>query len=424
VPFTFTWFAERQGMRRLLTSAAVVLVVGWGSDAGAQEMTGPRASRFDLGIYGGGAYTTPWFTSRTGTVANGAFTETGEAESYAIGFAPVFGANATYWATPYFGVRLHGAYMPSDLPEGDGTAGDGGDDSGYVLNNYFYDLGLVFRLPGLPVLSALSSNLYGWVGGGGLTTNLAGPAGTCQPRLLAAGACLTSDPEHASVGQGVVGIGGDLVSLSANVGLFVEAAAHIYDSPVHVGDGFVSPVRVPTGTTVRVADDRYAVTPRLVLGIKAAFGEFEAPVPPVAPPPPVEVPPPPAPPAMQTIRVCVVEGTGLREVEAMYDPATGDTTVAGQPFAQAYPATPGYAAGATWYINDEPVQFMGRRYVRFGLPRVVAPADVARRGEYGGVGVFADASATGTPDVIYVPVRPGCEFQPYQYEVPARGVRG
>jgi hypothetical protein len=40
------------------------------------------------------------------------------------------------------------------------------------------------------------------------------------------------------------------------------------------------------------------------------------------------------------------------------------------------------------------------------------------------VGVFTEASATGTPDVIYIPVRPGCEFQPYQYEVPARGVRG
>ena len=62
--------------------------------------------------------------------------------------------------------------------------------------------------------------------------------------------------------------------------------------------------------------------------------------------------------------------------------------------------------------------------MRFGLPRVVSPTDVARTGEYQGIGVFTDASATGTPDVVYVPVRPGCEFQPYQYEVPARGVRG
>ncbi|HEX2190913.1 MAG TPA: hypothetical protein VHG51_18540, partial [Longimicrobiaceae bacterium] len=294
-------------MRRLLTSAAVALVVGWGGDAGAQDAR--RASRFDLGIYGGGAYSTPWFSSRAGTVADGAFTETGDEESHAIGFAPVFGANATYWATPYFGVRLHGAYMPSDLPEGDGTPGDGGDDGGYALNSYLYDLSLVVRLPWLPLLSSLSSNLYGWVGGGGLTSDLAGEQGGCQPRLLAAGACLTYDPEFASVGQGVVGIGGDVVSLSASLGLFFEAAAHVYDSPVHTGDDFVPPVRVPTGTTVRVADDRYAVTPRLVLGIKAAFGRFGGGEPVAVPPPPVAAPPPPVPPAapaMQTIRVCVV----------------------------------------------------------------------------------------------------------------------
>ncbi|HEX8272093.1 MAG TPA: hypothetical protein VF615_05545, partial [Longimicrobiaceae bacterium] len=59
-----------------------------------------------------------------------------------------------------------------------------------------------------------------------------------------------------------------------------------------------------------------------------------------------------------------------------------------------------------------------------GLPRVVGVTEVSRTGEYQGVGVFTEASATGTPDVIYIPVRPGCEFQPYQYEVPARGVRG
>ncbi|HEV2145936.1 MAG TPA: hypothetical protein VGR37_00820 [Longimicrobiaceae bacterium] len=420
-------------MKRLLTSAVVVLVVGSGSEAEAQEMM-RRASRFDLGVYGGGAYTTPWFSSQSGTVSGGTFTATGEEESFAIGFAPIFGANATYWATPNFGLRLHGAYMPSDLPEagndGGGT-GNGGDDSGYVLNNYFYDLSLIFRLPGLPLLSTLSSNLYGWAGGGGLTSNLAGETGprgeVCQPRLLREGACLTYDPEFASVGQGVVGIGGDVVSLTANLGVFFEAAAHIYDSPVHVGDAFVPPVRVPTGGTARVANDRYAVTPRLVLGIKAAFGEFGgapmvAPLPPVVAPPP---PPPPAAPAMQTIRVCVVEGTALREVEAMYNPATGDTMVAGQRFSMAFPATaPAYAAGATWFINNEPIMMNRRRYVKFGLPRVVSPTDVRRIGEHQGVGVFADATATGTPDVIYIPVRPGCEFQPYQYEVPARGVRG
>jgi hypothetical protein len=39
------------------------------------------------------------------------------------------------------------------------------------------------------------------------------------------------------------------------------------------------------------------------------------------------------------------------------------------------------------------------------------------------VSLFAEAGQT-RPDVIYVPVRPGCEFQPYQAEVKTGSVRG
>jgi hypothetical protein len=40
------------------------------------------------------------------------------------------------------------------------------------------------------------------------------------------------------------------------------------------------------------------------------------------------------------------------------------------------------------------------------------------------VGVFAETGATDRPEVVYIPVRPGCEFQPYQTEVKTGGVRG
>ncbi|HEV2735709.1 MAG TPA: hypothetical protein VGV85_12765, partial [Longimicrobiaceae bacterium] len=330
-----------------------------------------------------------------------------------------FGAAATYWATPGFGVRLHGAYFPTQLPQGDSEAGFEDGDDEYVMNNWLYDLNLVFRPAFLTsTIGSFLANPYLFLGGGGLTTNIAGlPAARggvgypCVNQYRSAGVCLSQDPEYASVGQGNVGIGFDLLSL-AGLGVFGEVAVHGYDSPAHVYNE-------------NTAQDKFAFTPRASLGLKFGFGGAapeEVIVPPVAPPPP----PPalPAAPEMQTIRVCVVEGTALREVEAMYNPATGDTTVAGQAFATAYPATTGYAGGATWYINNEPITINGRRYVRFGLPRVVSPTDVTRTGEYQGVGVFTDASATGTPDVIYIPVRPGCEFQPFQYEVPARGVRG
>jgi len=390
-------------MKKLVTSAlvAAAALAGTGVDADAQ--TGGNTV-FDLGIYAGGSWTSSWF-------------EIGD-EGYQVGFGPIFGATATYWATPGFGVRLHGAYFPTQLPQADSDAGfeDGNDE--YVMNNWLYDLNLVFRPAFLTSsVGSFLANPYLFLGGGGLTTNIAGlPAARggvgypCVNAYRSAGVCLSQDPEYASVGQGNIGIGFDLLSL-AGLGIFGELAVHGYDSPAHVYNE-------------NTAQDKFAFTPRASLGLKFGFGgrAEEVIVPPVAPPPP----PPalPAAPEMQTIRVCVVEGTALREVEAMYNPATGDTTVAGQAFSTAYPATTGYASGATWYINNEAITINRRRYVRFGLPRVVSPTDVTRTGEYQGVGVFTDASATGTPDVIYIPVRPGCEFQPFQYEVPARGVRG
>jgi hypothetical protein len=98
--------------------------------------------------------------------------------------------------------------------------------------------------------------------------------------------------------------------------------------------------------------------------------------------------------------------------------------VAGRPFGQAYPATaPAYAAGAAWYIQGDRITVDGRRFVKFGLPRVLGVNDVARAGEYQGVPVFAQAG-TARPDVVYVAIRPGCEFQPYQTEVKSGAVRG
>jgi hypothetical protein len=49
--------------------------------------------------------------------------------------------------------------------------------------------------------------------------------------------------------------------------------------------------------------------------------------------------------------------------------------------------------------------------------------EVARAGDFQGVPIFAEAGQA-RPDVIYLPVRPGCEFQPYQVETKAGNVRG
>jgi hypothetical protein len=115
-----------------------------------------------------------------------------------------------------------------------------------------------------------------------------------------------------------------------------------------------------------------------------------------------------------TIRVCVIESTELREIEAQYNTMTGDTTVAGRPFGEVHPVGSSYAAATSWFVNNEPIEIDGFRFVKYGLPRILGMLEVTRFTEYQGVGIYAEAGARGTPEVVYVPVRTGCEFQPYQ----------
>jgi hypothetical protein len=399
-------------MKRLLTSAlaAALVVAGATGNAAAQDdMMGRRASLFDLGIYGGGAFSTDWF-------------EIGE-EGYSPGVAPIFGAQATYWLSPSFGLRLNGAYMPSNLPEpgDDNFFGEDNNDN-YVQNNYFYDLDLVYRPFFWSAGNGFLSSLYLFIGGGGLTTNIAGqspyPGCLAVPQWLVNGVCLSDSPTHSTVGQGTAGLGLDLFPITSGLGLFLEGAVHGYDSPAHVEED------------AQNAEDRFAFTPRLVLGLKASFGNIlppppvvVPPPPPVTPPPPPVTPPPPTGDQIVDVRVCVVQDGNLTEVTAQYNQTRGDTTVNGTPFSTAYPATTGYAANAGWFINNEAITFNNRRYVKYGLPRVLGVTEVSRAGEVQGVSVFSEGGNMNA-EVIYVPVRPGCEFQPYQTEIKTGGVRG
>ncbi|MGE0158633.1 MAG: PPC domain-containing protein [Gemmatimonadales bacterium] len=116
---------------------------------------------------------------------------------------------------------------------------------------------------------------------------------------------------------------------------------------------------------------------------------------------------------LTTIRVCVVQGTELREIEAQYNALTGDTTVAGRLFREVHPLGPDYAAGTTWYVDNDPIEIDGTPFVKYGLPRVLGVADLMSYVQHEGVVVFAETGTVGAPEVVYVPVRTGCEFQPY-----------
>lgn len=91
-----------------------------------------------------------------------------------------------------------------------------------------------------------------------------------------------------------------------------------------------------------------------------------------------------------------------------------DSTYQGQPIARAFPADSTYAGNASWYRNTEPLSLLGDHYLMYGLPRILGTTDVVPITTYRGVTVFAEPGADpGRPEVVYLPTRPGCEFQPY-----------
>jgi hypothetical protein len=110
----------------------------------------------------------------------------------------------------------------------------------------------------------------------------------------------------------------------------------------------------------------------------------------------------------------VVRGGELETVSVEYNAVSGDTTYQGVPFSRAFAAGPGYAESAEWYVNNEPIVYQpGPGFIRYRLPRTLRPEQITRIGEYDGVGVYGEAGWTQVHDVIYLPVRPGCWFQPY-----------
>lgn len=111
----------------------------------------------------------------------------------------------------------------------------------------------------------------------------------------------------------------------------------------------------------------------------------------------------------------------LKMVQADYDPTTGDTLIVTygvkKTFASVYPNNhKEYAAGTNWFMSGEKISGKGKTYIKYGLPRLLGTNEVERLTDYKGVGVYVEAGQKGRPEVIYIPVRLGCEFQPYQIE--------
>jgi hypothetical protein len=125
----------------------------------------------------------------------------------------------------------------------------------------------------------------------------------------------------------------------------------------------------------------------------------------------------------QTVGVyqCVIENGNPRIVVTEYNSATGDYAVTTngikKTFNEAFPpAGKDYAANTPWFINNEPILLNGNKYVKYGLPRVIEFKELSQTSAYKNIGVYVEMGIKGAAEVIYIPSRRGCEFQPYQIE--------
>ncbi|HYE96962.1 MAG TPA: hypothetical protein VD962_12210 [Rubricoccaceae bacterium] len=237
-------------------SLFALLTVAAALPAQAQDdLIARRASLFDLGIYAGGAWSSDWFT----TPELGGEGE----EGWSPGFSSIFGATATYWVSPSFGIRLHGAYMPSSLPE----AGEIEHPEDYGMSNWLYDLDLVFR-PWFDRGGVMGST-HLFLGGGAISSSATGDFGSaeCVPFFAPAGVCISTEG-RTSV-RGVAGAHTDLTSLG-RVTLFGEAALHGFPAPVGIcNEGPCEDEELTPGDASR----SFVLMPRLELGTEIKLGQ-------------------------------------------------------------------------------------------------------------------------------------------------------
>jgi hypothetical protein len=137
----------------------------------------------------------------------------------------------------------------------------------------------------------------------------------------------------------------------------------------------------------------------------------------------------------QQVRLCAAVDGKLRDFAGWVNAATGDTLVGGgRRFREAYPAR--YAADEAWYQSRGRLPLPGG-YVPYGLPRPLSSEDLRQPGlervhTVQGVEVFAtlprhaerNTAPVRHPEILYVPVDSGCNFQPYRSLALLGRVRG
>jgi antitoxin component YwqK of YwqJK toxin-antitoxin module len=131
----------------------------------------------------------------------------------------------------------------------------------------------------------------------------------------------------------------------------------------------------------------------------------------------------------QSVKVtqCVIENGVLKNITADYSQTTGDysVTVNGvqKLLDEVYPETShDYAGSTNWFINSLNITVNGNSYAKYGLPRILGTNEIKKVTQYQGVGVYIEWAEKEISEVIYIPSRRGCEFQPYQKQLKAPGL--
>lgn len=435
-------------MKRTMWAALAVAVVGlFGArPADAQEFPDYK---FDVGVFGGGS----WYSAMLDDEHLG---EGSDDVRYKAGW--VTGLQATFWATPRFGIRAHGAYSERPITGGDDAQQD--EDGNLIddVNLWSASGDLMIRLmPDGMMMGRWASMPYLALGIGGKNTNppgdivlIAEDEKTGVPFAPEAGNTFYQMSEWTLMGLAALGTD---VRLSDNFGLRLEVGDRFWDATLRDPDELIAD---PDEDVGKVTHEIYGqIGAHLLLGLAAPEVVAVAPAP---PPPPVQPTPPPAP-REEAITICVIDPAapgGIRTVNAIYLPERGDTMVVVNGTRRALNTTlPDVmlASEADWFVRGEPLTLtlapdLTLEYTTWQSGRVIPANELEYLGTVRGVPVYASRNevadviadirelreAEMTQDLddilderedirgqieeiqyLYVPLRPtGCVFQTVQ----------
>jgi len=74
------------------------------------------------------------------------------------------------------------------------------------------------------------------------------------------------------------------------------------------------------------------------------------------------------------------------------------------------------ARGEPWFVNGDAIALGTRRYVRYGPPRGMSPADVVPLQSHKGAMVYAEARSPRRDTVYVLADIRDCTFQPYRIQ--------